>query len=257
MCEEAWSTSGRSPPDDQDQSTHCSHSERVRDWSRKARIGHLWNGRGEVWPLKAFIRATWFPDAWDLLQKQMNVRMEIADFPTLRGRALADRMQGEEAFITDEDRVDEEALAGNAHLRLVGTPSAGLDHIDVHAATRLGIVVVYAPGGNADSVAEYAFGLTLAMSKMIPMADAKLRKGMTHKLESYRPLTGVQLKGKTMGVVGVGNIGSRVAMIAKGFGMDVIGFDPGLLPTVLNSFAEPSSLRNCCGYQTLFLSMFR
>jgi D-3-phosphoglycerate dehydrogenase len=192
--------------------------------------------------MRAFVRATWLLDDWDLLSEEMNVRIEFADMPFLTGKALADRMCGEEVFITNEDHVDEEALKGNENLKFLGVPSAGLDHIDVEAATRLGIPVVHAPGANADSVAEFTFALILALSKKITKADTRLRKGMTHKLDSYKPLMGVQLKGKTIGIVGVGNIGSRVAMIAKGFGMDILLHDPSVLPTKLEQFGRVAQL---------------
>jgi D-3-phosphoglycerate dehydrogenase len=168
----------------------------------------------------------------------MDTRIEFADMPFLTGRALADRMREEEVFITNEDHVDEDALRGNGNLKLLGTPSAGLDHIDVKTATRLGIPVVHAPGANADSVAEFTFALILAISKKITKADGQLRKGIEHKIDSYMPLMGVQLKGKILGIVGVGNIGARVAMIARGFGMHVVLFDPCVLPTKLEQFGR-------------------
>ena len=188
--------------------------------------------------MKAFVRATWLLDSWNLLPKVMDVRLEFADFPFLTGRALSDRMQGEEVFVTNEDRVNAEAMDGNSNLRLIGTPSAGIDHIDVQAATERGIPVVYSPGGNADSVAEYTFALMLSISKRILDADALLRKGLSPKVESYKPLMGIQLKGKTIGIIGAGSIGSRVAMIAKAFGMNVLLFDPGILPTRLEQFGK-------------------
>jgi len=188
--------------------------------------------------VKAFIRATWLLDSWDLLPKVMDVRLEFADFPFLTGKALSDRMRGEEVFITNEDRVNAETLNGNHNLRLIGTPSAGIDHIDVQACTERGVPVIYSPGGNADSVAEYTFALILAISKRILGADDVLRKGLTPKVESYKPLMGVQLRGKTIGILGVGSIGSRVATIARAFGMDVLLFDPGILPTRLEQFGR-------------------
>jgi len=198
--------------------------------------------RCEVSLVKAFVRATWLLDSWNLLPKVMDVRLEFADFPFLTGRALSDRMQGEEVFITNEDRVNAEAMDGNSNLRLIGTPSAGIDHIDVQAATERGIPVVYSPGGNADSVAEYTFALMLSISKRILDADALLRKGLSPKVESYKPLMGIQLKGKTIGIIGVGSIGSRVAMIARAFGMNVLLFDPGILPTRLEQFGKAVEL---------------
>jgi len=188
--------------------------------------------------MRAFVRATWLLDSWNLLPEVMDVRLEFADFPFLTGKALSDRMQGEEVFITNEDKVNAEALDGNNNLALIGTPSAGIDHIDVQAVTERGIPVIYSPGGNADSVAEYTFALILAISKRILRADDLIRKGLTPKVESYKPLMGVQLRGKTIGIVGVGSIGSRVATIARAFGMDVLLFDPGVLPTRLEQFGE-------------------
>jgi phosphoglycerate dehydrogenase-like enzyme len=191
-----------------------------------------------VYVMKAFIRATWLLDSWDLLPKVMDVRLEFADFPFLTGKALSDRMHGEEVFITNEDKVNAEVLDGNSNLKLIGTPSAGIDHIDLQAATERGIPVIYSPGGNADSVAEYAFALILAISKRILRADDRLRDGLTPKVESYKPLMGIQLRGKTIGIIGVGSIGSRVAMMARAFGMEVLLFDPGVLPSRLEQFGK-------------------
>ena len=189
--------------------------------------------------MKAFIRATWLIDAWDLLPKVMDVRIEFADFPFLLvGKALAERMRGEEILIVDEDRVTEDTLDGNKNLKFIGTPTAGLNHIDVTAATKRGIIVVNAPGANADSVAEFTFALILAVSRKIVSADTRLREGMVHELKSYTPLMGMELKGKTIGIVGAGHIGARVATIAKGFGMNVLLYDPILLPTHLAQFGK-------------------
>jgi len=192
--------------------------------------------------VRAFIRATWLIEAWDILPKHMDVRIEFADFPFLLGKALADRMRGEEILIVDEDHVTEETLEGNKNLKLIGTPSAGLNHIDVNAATKRGIIVVNTPGANADSVAEFTFALILAATRRVVRADAQLRKGMIHELESYKILMGVQLRGKTIGIVGAGHIGSRVAMIARGFGMNILLYDPILLPTHVEQFGRAVEL---------------
>lgn len=181
-------------------------------------------------------------DSWNLLPKVMDVRMECADFPFLTGKALADRMRGEEVFVTSVDPVDEEAMDGNKNLKIIGSSSAGTDHINLEAATSRGIPVVHSPGGNADSVAEYAFGLILTVSKKIPLADALVRKGLAPEVDSMEPLVGIELKGKTMGIVGAGNIGFRVAMMAKAFGMDVLLFDPLILSTRLEQVGRPVEL---------------
>ncbi|HUO42277.1 MAG TPA: NAD(P)-dependent oxidoreductase [Methylomirabilota bacterium] len=190
--------------------------------------------------MRAFIRATWLVEAWNLLPTVMDTRIEFADFPSLlEGKALGNRMQGEEILIVDEDRVTEDTLDCNRNLKLIGTPTAGLNHIDVASCTKRGIVVVNAPGVNADSVAEFAFALILALTRKIVNADTELRKGFAHELKSYSALMGMELKGKTIGVVGAGHIGSRVATIAKGFGMQVLLYDPIVLPTYLEQFGKP------------------
>ena len=188
--------------------------------------------------MRAFIRATWLIEAWDILPKHMDTRIEFADFPFLAGKALSDRMRNEEILIVDEDHVTSETLDGNENLKLIGTPSAGLNHIDVSAATKRGIIVVNTPGANADSVAEFTFGLILSVSRKIVWADNQLREGMTHEMQSYKPLMGIELKGKTIGIIGAGHIGSRVAMIARGFGMNVLIYDPIILPTRVEQFGK-------------------
>jgi D-3-phosphoglycerate dehydrogenase len=106
-------------------------------------------------------------------------------------------------------------------LKVVGRHGAGLDTVDLKAATDLGIAVVHAPGSNSDSVAEHALMLILACAKQTLEVDR-----MTRKAEWKRPAKGnVELKGKTLGIVGVGNIGRRVARLGNALGMRVIGYD--------------------------------
>ena len=190
--------------------------------------------------MRAFIRATWLVDAWSLLPEVVDTRIEFADFPNLlEGKALGNRMQQEEILIVDEDRVTKDTLECNENLELIGTPTAGLNHIDVGECTKRGIIVVNAPGVNADSVAEFTFALILALSRKIVSADTALRKGFAHEMKSYKALMGMELKGKTIGIVGAGHIGSRVASIARGFGMQVLLYDPIVLPTYVEQFGRP------------------
>ena len=108
-------------------------------------------------------------------------------------------------------------------LKVVGRYGVGLDTVDLPAASRLGIAVVHAPGSNSDSVAEHAIMLMLcAIKHLIPM-DRATRKG---EWRGQR-LRGIgELKGLTLGIIGVGNVGRRVAHLAHGFGMRVLGYDP-------------------------------
>lgn len=118
----------------------------------------------------------------------------------------------------------EKLMAGCARLRVVGRYGAGLDIVDLPAATRLGIPVVHAPGANSDAVAEHAVMLMLHCVKKTRRVD-RMTRAVDWGPERYAGIT--ELKGKTLGIVGVGNIGRRVARIAgAGFQMRVLGYDP-------------------------------
>ncbi|MGH7673423.1 MAG: phosphoglycerate dehydrogenase [Gemmatimonadales bacterium] len=138
-------------------------------------------------------------------------------------RALA----GAHALIVrSETRVTADLLARAPHLRVVARAGTGVDTIDVHAATRRGIAVMNAPGANTVSAGEHALGLLLALVRRIPDAAAAMRRGDWDR----KRFEGMELRGKTMGVVGLGRIGGHVAQLARAFGMNVVAHDPYLLP---------------------------
>jgi phosphoglycerate dehydrogenase-like enzyme len=114
---------------------------------------------------------------------------------------------------------DAETLAALPLLRLIAVFGAGTDNIDLAAATRQGIAVANAPGANARSVAEHAFALLLAVARAVPAYDRDVRAGLWQ--HSYE---GTELEGKTLGLLGLGQIGGHVARIAAGFGMRVIAW---------------------------------
>src|SRR5208337_5480683 len=107
-------------------------------------------------------------------------------------------------------------------LRLVGRAGVGVDNIDADAATRRGIVVMNTPGANAIAVAELTLGMMLALARQLPRANATMHAGKWEK----KSLQGVELRGKKLGVLGLGRIGLEVAKRARGFGMELIGHDP-------------------------------
>jgi D-3-phosphoglycerate dehydrogenase len=107
-------------------------------------------------------------------------------------------------------------------LEVIGRAGVGLDNIDVGAAASRGIVVVNAPDASTISAAEHTMALLLAQARRIPEADASLRAG---RWERSR-LQGVELYGKTLGILGLGRIGAHVAQRARAFGMRVVAFDP-------------------------------
>lgn len=129
--------------------------------------------------------------------------------------------------IRSATKVTEDVLvAGNCKLKVVGRAGIGVDNVDLAAATRNGVVVMNTPFGNSITTAEHAIAMMMAMARQIPAADASTRAG---KWEKSR-FMGVELFGKTLGLVGSGNIGSIVADRAQGLKMKVVAYDPFLSP---------------------------
>jgi D-3-phosphoglycerate dehydrogenase len=118
--------------------------------------------------------------------------------------------------------VDASLIAAAPRLRAIARAGTGVDNVDVPAATARGIVVMNAPGANSVSVAEHAIALMLALSRAIPAADAAMKRSVWDK----KRLTGAELRGKTLGLVGLGRIGQEVAARARAFGMDLVAYDP-------------------------------
>jgi len=119
-------------------------------------------------------------------------------------------------------QVDDELMTHAPKLRVIGRAGVGVDNIDAEAATRRGIVVMNTPGANAVAVAELAIALMIALARKLPMANATMHAGKWEK----KNLQGSELRGKTLGILGLGRIGLDVARRARGFGMEIIGTDP-------------------------------
>ena len=125
-------------------------------------------------------------------------------------------------------QADAALLSQAPKLRVIGRAGVGVDNIDTDAATRQGIVVMNTPGANAVAVAELTLGLMIAMGRSIPRANSTMHAGKWDK----KSLQGSELRGKTLGIVGLGRIGLEVARRANAFGMDVIGYDPFIAPVI-------------------------
>jgi D-3-phosphoglycerate dehydrogenase / 2-oxoglutarate reductase len=122
--------------------------------------------------------------------------------------------------------VDQDLLRRAPNLLIVSSNGAGYDPVDVEACNAAGVVVVNQSGGNAHSVAEHALGMLLTLSKRILEADRALRREQVHNRNA---LMGTEVQGKTIGIVGLGNVGRRIAELCKGLlGMTVLAYDPYL-----------------------------
>ena len=146
--------------------------------------------------------------------------MEVYEDDSARIRAvLAD---ADALLVRSKTKVTSPFLDQAPALKVIGRPGTGVDNIDMAAATRRGIVVMNTPSGNSVSAAELALGLMLALLRRIPQANASLREG---KWDRHR-FTGTELAGKTLGVVGLGKIGTEVVKRALAFQTQVLAYDP-------------------------------
>lgn len=176
------------------------------------------------------------PAGMELLRSEASV--VVAEELTENGIIRASR-EARAILFRSRPRVTERLMSSCPRLICVGRHGVGLDIVDLDAATRLGIAVVHAPASNSHSVAEHTLMLMLALlRRLIPM-DRATRKGEWDD-SRYKRIN--ELKGMTLGIIGVGNIGRRVAGLAQAFGMKVLGYDPYVPPDELRRRgAEPVS----------------
>src|SRR5690606_10017857 len=151
----------------------------------------------------------------------------VASDPIKEPAALAAALEDVDVLLVrSATRVTAGALGGAERLRVIGRAGAGVDTIDVDAATARGIAVMNAPDGNTLAAAEHAISLLFALARHVPRADAGRKAGQWPEAG----LTGFELGGKKLGVIGLGRIGGTVARKAAGIGMEVAAFDPFLPP---------------------------
>lgn len=128
--------------------------------------------------------------------------------------------------VRSETKVTADLMDSATALRVVGRAGVGVDNIDVPAATERGIVVMNAPDGNTITTAEHTIALLIALARSVPQANSSLKSGRWDR----KTFIGVELQGKTLGVVGMGRIGRTVAARARAFGMKIVAFDPFIAP---------------------------
>ncbi|MFA5308063.1 MAG: phosphoglycerate dehydrogenase [Dehalococcoidales bacterium] len=125
-------------------------------------------------------------------------------------------------MVRSQTKVTAAIIEAGKNLQVIARAGVGIDNVDVEAATRCGVVVVNAPTGNTVSAAEHAFALMLALARNIPQANVSLKACQWKRNE----FMGTELRGKTLGIIGLGNVGSEVAKRAAAFEMRLIGIDP-------------------------------
>jgi D-3-phosphoglycerate dehydrogenase / 2-oxoglutarate reductase len=140
----------------------------------------------------------------------------------VEGKLPAELESADALIVRSAVQADAKLLEHAKKLRVIGRAGVGVDNIDLEAATHKGIAVMNTPGANAVAVAEQTLGMMLAMARHICRADALMHAGKWEK----KSLQGTELRGKTLGIVGLGRVGIEVARRARAFGMEIVGHDP-------------------------------
>jgi len=165
------------------------------------------------------------PSTLAVLKEEPGWQIVTADKITDLPAELAD---ADALVVRSAVQVDEALLEHAPKLRVIGRAGVGVDNIDTAAATRHGVVVMNTPGANAVAVAELTLGLMIAMCRKVPAANSSMHAGKWDK----KSLQGTELRGKTLGIVGLGRIGLEVARRARAFGMTLLGYDPFVAPVI-------------------------
>ena len=189
------------------------------------------------------------PDGLALLRKSL----EVDEKKGLSPDEIRSIIPGYDALVVrSETKVTEELLKAGTRLKVVARAGVGTDNIDVSAATKLGIIVVNSPSGNIGAAAEHTIALLLCLARNVPDGCASIKAG---KWERSR-LVGVEVKGKTLGVIGLGKVGLNVSRMAIGLGMRVEAIDPYASPAIAQAanvtmVPNLSDLLGSCDFLTI------
>lgn len=162
------------------------------------------------------------PRCIEILEKNS---FEVEYNPNLSPEEVSNTIKNYNALLVrSATQVNAEVIEKGENLELIGRAGAGVDNIDIDAATRNGILVMNTPGGNTISAAEHTFAMIMSLCRNIPQANQSMKEGKWEK----KKFSGVELSSKTLGIVGLGKIGKEVAQRAVAFEMKIIAFDPFL-----------------------------
>lgn len=174
----------------------------------------------------------------DLATKILEKDYQVVQMPKVDANELLKIIGDYEAVILrSATKITEEVISHAKKLKVIGRAGVGVDNIDIKAATKKGIIVVNAPNGNTNAATEHTMALILSLSRSIPQAHASMK---AHRWDR-KAFLGLELKDKTLGVLGLGRIGAGVATRAQAFGMKILAYDPYLS----NERAEQLLVKKC------------
>src|SRR3989440_9382045 len=168
--------------------------------------------------MKILVAEPLAPAAMDSLRAQPGWEIVVADPKTYETHLG----ESDALLVRSAVKVTSDVLQKAPKLKLIGRAGVGVDNVDLAAATAAGVLVMNTPGGNAVSVAEHTLALMLSMARSVPQASASTKSGKWEK----KKFLGNELRGKTLGVVGLGSIGREVFKRARAFEMRVVAHDP-------------------------------
>ncbi|HUN96661.1 MAG TPA: hydroxyacid dehydrogenase, partial [Bradyrhizobium sp.] len=168
--------------------------------------------------MKILVAEPLAPAAVDILRAQAGWDIVLADPKTYQAH-LPDC---DALVVRSAVKVTKDVLAQSLKLKIIGRAGVGVDNVDLAAATQAGVLVMNTPGGNAVSVAEHTLALMLSMARSVPQASASTKSGKWEK----KKFLGTELRGKTLGIIGLGSIGREVVKRAKPFEMRILAHDP-------------------------------
>jgi len=175
---------------------------------------------------RALVTDTLADSGLEILRQAEDVELDYR--PGLKGEELLAAVRESDALITRSGTaVTPELVNAGTRLRIIGRAGVGLDNVDVEACTARGILVINAPTANIMSATEHTMAMLLSLCRNIPEAHASVKRGEWTRSK----FMGIELDGKTLGIIGLGRIGSRVTVRARGFNMRVIAYDPYIADT--------------------------
>ncbi len=179
--------------------------------------------------------------------------LNVVDKPSITNSELLSEVENYDVIVVrSRTRITNEVISNAKKAKIIARVGVGLDNIDVNSARRNNIEVVNSPESAINAVAELVMGLMLSLARNLPLADREMKKGNWMKKE----LTGIELRGKYLGIVGVGNIGRNLARIARSLRMNIIGYDivpikqdfineVGMITTDFNTLIASSDFISC------------
>ena len=189
----------------------------------------------------------------DLAVKVVTRVAEVDNLPTMEEEELCKIIDQYDAILVrSQTKITSKIIEAGKNLKIIGRAGVGVDNIDVEAATQQGIIVVNSPDGNTHAAAEHTIAMMMAMSRNIPAADLSVKNGLWERSK----FTGVEVYNKTLGIIGLGKIGSKVATAALALGMKVVVFDPYSNPEIIEKLGAKyikhlDDFWNLCDYITI------